>query len=187
MTTAMDRPEMLAIERQTVFGLPPVEFVRLAADLGCGRIAIVLSGSPYNPHAYEPYSLRDDAGLRRRMTAAMRERGVSLSLGEGFTVRPGSDARVWGAEMAGARGMETTVEFAPSLTVGDLDAALAAVRHVARPDFRLLIDTMHLVRAGHTAADLAAIDPRSRSAHAGAGRRSGPWPSRSLGHGRPVR
>jgi sugar phosphate isomerase/epimerase len=90
----------------------------------------VLSGSPYNPHAYEPYSLRDDAGLRRRMTAAMREPG-----------------------------METTVEFAPSLTVGDLDAVLAAVRHVGRPGLRLLIDTMQLVRAGHTASDLAAIDP----------------------------
>ena len=34
-----------------------------------------------------------------------------------------------------------------------------AVRHVARPDFRLLVDTMHLVRSGHTASDLAAIDP----------------------------
>jgi hypothetical protein len=83
MTTAVDRPEMLAIEHQTVFGLTPVEFVHLAADLGCGRIAIALSGSPYNPHAYAPYSLRHDAGLRRRMTTAMRERGVSLSLSLG--------------------------------------------------------------------------------------------------------
>ena len=180
------------MEHQTVFGLPPVEFVNLAADLGCRHIAVALTGGPYNPHGYEPYSLRDDAGLRRRMTAAMRDRGVSISLGEGFNVRPGSDIRSAAAdldtmaglgvtrintvsldpdlgrsldefgllaEMAGARGMETTVEFAPSLTITDLDAALAAVRHVARPDFRLLIDTMHLVRAGNTASELAAIDP----------------------------
>jgi sugar phosphate isomerase/epimerase len=64
------------------------------------------------------------------------------------------------AEMAALRGMETTLEFAPSLSLRDLGGALAAVRHVARPDFRVLIDTMHLVRAGHTALDLAAIDPR---------------------------
>jgi sugar phosphate isomerase/epimerase len=183
---------MLGIEHQTVFGLPPVEFVNLASDLGCRHIAIALSGGPYNPHGYEPYSLRDDAALRLRMTAAMRDRGVSISLGEGFTVRPGGDIRSAAAdldtmaelgvtrintvsldpdlgrsldefgtlaEMVGARGMETTVEFAPSLTVTDLDAAMAAVRHVARPDFRLLIDTMHLVRSGSSASDLAAIDP----------------------------
>jgi hypothetical protein len=41
----MDR---LGIEHQTVFGLPPVEFVNLAADLGCRYIAIALSRSPYN-------------------------------------------------------------------------------------------------------------------------------------------
>ncbi|WP_241831703.1 sugar phosphate isomerase/epimerase family protein [Parafrankia soli] len=182
----------LGIEHQTVFGLPPVEFVHLAADLGCRYIAAVLSGNPVNPHGYPPFSLRDDAALRRRTIAAMREREVSISLGEGFVVRPGSDMRGYAAdldvmaelgvamvntvtmdpdldrshdefgtlaEMASERGMQTTVEFAPSLTIKDLDLALAAVRHVARPDFRLLIDTMHLARSGHTPADLAAVDP----------------------------
>jgi sugar phosphate isomerase/epimerase len=33
------------------------------------------------------------------------------------------------------------------------------VRHVGKPNFRLLIDTMHFVRAGGTAADIAAVDP----------------------------
>jgi sugar phosphate isomerase/epimerase len=181
----------LAIEHQTISGLLPVKFVSLAADLDCRYIAIALTGGPYNPHNYAPCSLRDDATLRRRMIAAMRDRGVCVSLGEGFTVRSGSDARSQAdldtmaelgaarintvtmdpdlgrsfdefgllAEMAAARGMETTIEFAPSLTVADLDGALAAVRHVARPDFRLLIDTMHLAHAGHTPADLAAVDP----------------------------
>lgn len=184
--------ERLGIEHQTVFGLPPVGFVHLAADLGCGHIAVVLSGNPPNPHGYEPFSLRDDAALRRRTTEAMRDRGIAISLGEGFVVRPGTDIRDSAAdldtmaelgvprintasldpdlgrsldqfavlaEMAAVRGMETTVEFAPSLTTRDLDAALAAVRHVGRPDFRLCVDTMHLVRAGHTAGDLAAVDP----------------------------
>ncbi|MCK9899606.1 MULTISPECIES: sugar phosphate isomerase/epimerase [Parafrankia] len=182
----------LALEHQTVLGLPPVEFVHLAADLGCRYIAAVLVGNPVNPHGYEPFSLRDDAALRHRTIAAMREREVSISLAEGFVVRPGGDVRGYAAdldvmaglgaavintvtmdpdlgrshdefgtlaEMAGERGMQTTIEFAPSLTIGDLDSALAAVRHVARPDFRLLIDTMHLVRSGHTPADLAAVDP----------------------------
>ena len=43
----------------------------------------------------------------------------------------------------------------PSPTYLPLDA----VRAVGRPDFRLLIDTMHLVRSGSGPADLAALDP----------------------------
>src|ERR1700755_3545544 len=97
----MDRMdiERLGIEHQTVFGLPPVEFVNLAADLGCRYIAAVLTGNPVNPHGYAPFSLRDDATLRRRTAAALRDRGVSISLAEGFTVRPGSDMRGCAADL----------------------------------------------------------------------------------------
>jgi sugar phosphate isomerase/epimerase len=184
--------DMLGIEFQTVFGLPPVEFVNLAADLDCRYISTGLSGSMPNPFGYGPFSLREDSSLRNRLMAAMRSRDVSISLGEGFLVSPGGDVRDHAhdmdvmielgvkrintvsvdpdlgrtfdefgvlCEMARARGLVMTTEFAPSLTVKNLDMAVAAVRHVDRPDFRVLIDTMHLVRGGHTAADLAAIDP----------------------------
>jgi sugar phosphate isomerase/epimerase len=184
--------QRLGIEHLSVFGLPPVEFVNLAADLGLHYIATGLMAFPFNPHGYSTFSLRDDAKLRREMLAAMRDRGVSISLGEGFSVRPQKDmsastgdldlmrelgvtrintvgldpdrARTFDqfgllAEMAGARGMETTLEFGPGLTIGNLATALEAIQHVGRPDFRLLIDTMHLIRSGSTAADLAAIDP----------------------------
>lgn len=184
--------DQLGIEHQTVYGLPPVQFVELAAYLGCRYIAIGLTTGPYNPYGYVPYSLGSDVPLRRRMIAAMKHHGVSISLGEGFLVRPGTDvvdtaaaldvmaelgvARINTtsldedlgrsfdefailAGMVAERGMVTTIEFAPSLGIPDLPTALAAVRHVGRPDFRLLIDTMHLVRAGHSADDLAALDP----------------------------
>ncbi|CAN7588730.1 TIM barrel protein [Phenylobacterium sp. LjRoot225] len=182
----------LGIENISVFGLPPVEFVTLAADLGCQHISTGLTAWGYNPHGYAPFSLRDDAALRREMNAAMRDRGVSIALGEGLTVRPGGDVRDYAAdldlfcelgirrintvsmdpdltrsfdqfavlaEMAAARGVETTTELSPGLTVPDLPTALAAVRHVGRPDFKLLIDTMHLVRSGSGPADIAALDP----------------------------
>jgi sugar phosphate isomerase/epimerase len=62
--------------------------------------------------------------------------------------------------MAADRGVVTTLEFAPSLAIKDLNGAMAAVRHVGRPDhFKLLIDTMHFVRSGSSIADLAAVDP----------------------------
>ena len=83
----------LGIELLSVFGLPPVEHVELAAQLGCGHISTGLTQLPFNPHAYARWSLRDDAALRQRMKAAMREHGVVIKLGEGFAVRPGQDIR----------------------------------------------------------------------------------------------
>ncbi len=62
-------------------------------------------------------------------------------------------------ELAAQRGIQTVVEPVPGLTVGDLATALAARQHVGRSEFRLLVDTMHLVRSGSGAADVAAIDP----------------------------
>jgi sugar phosphate isomerase/epimerase len=182
----------LGIEQLSVFGLPPVQFVTLAADLGCTCISTGLTGLPYNPHGYRTYSLRDDATLRREMFAAMRDRGVAISLGEGCTIRADRDIRDLAgdmdlmkelgaervntvsldpdrarsfdqlavfAEMAAARGLESTVELCPVLVVNNLATALDAIRHVGRPNFRLLLDTMHLTRSGAVASDIAALDP----------------------------
>lgn len=184
----------LGLEYQTVLGLPPVEFVHLAADLGCRYISMKLvgGGGPYNPYGHEVFSLKDDVDLRRRMISALDERGVFISLGEGFIVTPESDLADQGAnlevmaelgatqvnavtmdpdldrsfdqfglfaELAAQHGMETTMEFSPGLTVTNLGTALDAVRHVGRPDFRVLIDTMHVPRSGGSAQQLAIVDP----------------------------
>jgi sugar phosphate isomerase/epimerase len=184
----------VGIEYQTVLGYPPVEFVHLAADLGCRTISMkARTGphNPYDPYGYGEFSFLDDTRLRRQMAAALKDRDVSISLAEGFVVLPRADLTgdlasldvMWElgarranvvttdpdlgrsfdqfaafAEVAAERGMQTTLEFSKSLALSDLDTALAAVRHVGRADFRLLIDTMHVVRSGSTAADLAALD-----------------------------
>jgi sugar phosphate isomerase/epimerase len=185
----------VGIEYQTVFGYPPVDFVHLAADLGCHAISMKAATNsfiPHNPYGYDPFSFLDDTALRRRMIAALRDRQVSISLAEGFVILPGTDLTEdlssldvmaeLGAtranavtldpdlgrsfdqiaafvECAAERGMQTTMEFAKSLAVADLDTALAAVRYVNRPEFGLVADTMHVVRSGSTAEDLAALDP----------------------------
>jgi sugar phosphate isomerase/epimerase len=182
----------LGIGFLSVFALPPIELVDLAADLGCQCISTVVQGQPLVPLDFGPYSLRDDIALRRGLLAAMDHRGVTISLGDGFLVLPGAEMRSFSAdldvlaelgvpwinavsldpdlsrtfdqfaalaELAAQRNIRTAVEPVPGLTVGDLPTALAAMERVGRPDFRLLIDTMHLVRSGSSAADLAAIDP----------------------------
>ena len=182
----------LAVGFLSVFALPPVELVDLAADLGCPHISTVVRGVPLVPLGYPPYSLRDDPALRKELLAAMNHRGVTITLGDGFLVLPGAEMHMHSAdldalaelevprintvsidpdlsrtfdqfaaltELAAQRGIQTVVEPVPGLTVGDLPTALAALEHVGRPDFRLLIDTMHLVRSGSSAADLVALDP----------------------------
>ena len=174
------------------FGLPPVDFVNLTADLGCRHMSTVAQGAPLVPLGYPPFSLKDDAALRRDLQAAMNDRGVTISLGDGFLVLPDSDIDRYATdldalaevgaprinvvsldpdlgrtfdqfavltELAAQRGLETVVEPVPGLTVGDWPTALAALEHVGRPDFRLLVDTMHLVRSGSGAAEVVAVDP----------------------------
>jgi sugar phosphate isomerase/epimerase len=183
--------DRLGIDFISVFGLPPVEFVNLAADLGCGFISLGLMPLDRNPHGYPGYSL-DDPAMRRELKAALRDRGVALANTEGFFVLPGRDVGAYApmldlmaelgterintlgldpdlargfdqfaalAELAGQRGVRTTLEFVLGCPVGDLATAVAAHRHVGRADFQLLIDPMHLFRSGAGARDLAALDP----------------------------
>lgn len=81
------------------FGLPPVEFVELAADLGCRYVSAVVQGAPLVPLGYPPFSLKDDAALRRDVLAAMTHRGVAASLGDGFLVLPGTDTGAFDADL----------------------------------------------------------------------------------------
>jgi sugar phosphate isomerase/epimerase len=185
----MDR---LGIGFLSVFGLPPVEFVDLAADLGCRYISIFLRGMPLLPLGYPPFSFREDSALRKDMIAALSDRGVTISRGDGFLVLPNADMQAFSAdldamaelgvprintvsldperdrtfdqfaaltELAAQRNIRTVVEPVPGLTVGDIPTAVAALQHVGRPDFRLLIDTMHLMRSGFSATDVAGMDP----------------------------
>jgi sugar phosphate isomerase/epimerase len=182
----------IAIEAISVFGLPPVAFIHLAADLGCANVSMLPMPIPPNPHDYPPFDVLGDPRLRREMKAALRDRGITISLAEGFGVVPGVEAadrragldavaelgavqvgmgcrepdlaRAYDqlallAEMAAERGMASTTEFAPTLSIANLPMALDALRHVGRDDFRLTIDAMHLIRSGGTVEDLAALDP----------------------------
>ena len=89
--TAPGRAERLGIGMLSVFGLPPIEFVDLAADLGCRYVSVAVQGMPLLPLGYPPFSLKDDAVLRKDLLAVMGDRGVSISLGDGFLVLPGAD------------------------------------------------------------------------------------------------
>ena len=92
----MDR---LGLDLQSAFGMPPVEYVRLAAELGCSHITTGLGPVPWNPCGFPPWSLREDLALRRETTDVMRDLGVVISVANGFSLKPQADVRDFAADM----------------------------------------------------------------------------------------
>jgi sugar phosphate isomerase/epimerase len=92
----------LSIEFISVLGMPPVEFVHLAAELECRHIGLALEPI-VSASCYAPWSLRADAGLRQAMVHALRDCGVSVALGEGFMVWPNKDIREVRADLDAMR------------------------------------------------------------------------------------
>ena len=92
--------DSIGIERLCCFGaMPPTVMVELAARLDCRFVGIGLTAmNYYNPDAYPDWSLRD-AALRRELLAALRSTGITPSLCEGFSVRPGVEAASSAADL----------------------------------------------------------------------------------------
>jgi sugar phosphate isomerase/epimerase len=82
----MDR---LGLEFICTLGLPPVAQIALAAELGITKTGLAPAPITANPHGFAAWDLRRDAGLVRATGAALRDHGVSLSIGEGFLIMPG--------------------------------------------------------------------------------------------------
>lgn len=84
----MDR---LALEFISALGMPPAQYVELAAQLGIAKIGIAPSPIAANPHGYPAWDLRDDPALLRATKSALTKSGVTVSLGEGFLIMPGME------------------------------------------------------------------------------------------------
>jgi sugar phosphate isomerase/epimerase len=178
----------LGVEQLTVLGLKPLEFVNLVADLGCNCISTGLSAMPgYTPFSLrDDEALRREmiATMRDRSISISLAEGCIVRPGRDIrdlagdfdifqelgaerintvSMDPdlGRSLDQFGvlAEMSAARGMQSSIELCPVLTINNLASAVAAVRHVGRKDFTLLLDFMHLGRSGASAAGIAALDP----------------------------
>lgn len=83
--------QQLGIDTQTIFGMPPIEHVALAADLGCSHISVGLGPVPWKLECFPNWSLKTDARLRREFAAALSDRNITIALAEGFVIRPQVD------------------------------------------------------------------------------------------------
>lgn len=82
-----------ALEYASLFGLDPVAAAHLAADLGFDHFTVALTPGRASLAGHAPWSLREDAALRRDLLAVMADRGTSLSSAEGIAILPGRDVR----------------------------------------------------------------------------------------------
>ncbi|MDG2002396.1 MAG: TIM barrel protein [Novosphingobium sp.] len=84
----MDR---LGIEFISAMGMPPGDFVRLAADLGVSQVSLSPRPITDNPHGYPTWDLTTDPALVRRTKAALEANSVRLGQAEGFLIMPGME------------------------------------------------------------------------------------------------
>jgi sugar phosphate isomerase/epimerase len=115
----------LGIENLTLMGMPPVEYVELAAELGCVGVSLGLTSMPFerfgfkNVNLYPEWSLIDDL-------APLADTGIAISLGEGFRADPSfdvSEKAEWLdilAELGGHRINAVSIENDRSRTIDQL-------------------------------------------------------------------
>ena len=87
----MKTRDRLGIDCLSVFGLPPVQYVELAAKLGCGFITVGVPVSQ-NPENFPAYCFKDPR-VQREMKAALKDHGITVKAGEGFFFMYGMNAQ----------------------------------------------------------------------------------------------
>jgi len=177
----------LSLDQLTVLGATPVELVPIAAANGCGHVGIYFQSwnvmPAYDLHqraqaeellrrcrehevriaVAEPFLLRPDSSLDALMpnlelAARLQVRAINAV---GFDPDMARLTNVFGSlcERAAQFGLTTLIEFFPLSTVKSVQMAARLIRDVGRPDVRINLDVLHLVRSGGTATDLASLDP----------------------------
>jgi sugar phosphate isomerase/epimerase len=92
--------DRLGVNFITLLGMPPLESLALVAQLGVHDISMGLAPFTANPHGYPAWSLRDDPALRREFMTAMKAHEMTISVGEYFLIREGSDMQDAAADIA---------------------------------------------------------------------------------------
>jgi sugar phosphate isomerase/epimerase len=177
----------LSLDQLTVLGATPVELVTLAAANGCSHVGIYFQSwnvmPAYDLHqdaqadallrscrehevriaVAEPFLLLPDTSLDTLMpnlelAAKLQVQAVN-AVGFDPDIARLTDTFGSLSERAARLGLATLIEFFPLSTVTSIQMAERLIRGVGRPDVRLNVDVLHLVRSGGTAADLVSLEP----------------------------
>lgn len=94
------RMSRIGLDFLSVLGMPPVDYAKLAARLGCSAIGIGAVPVVALQELYEPWTLRDNPGLMREFKAAVADLGLTVAVAEGFFVMPDKDVGIFAADLA---------------------------------------------------------------------------------------
>lgn len=144
-----------------MFGMPPVDHVRLAAELGCRNISTGLTPVPWRLDCFPDWSLRTDKKLQREMRAALQDSGVVIALAEGFAIRDARDVRSCEADLdimaeLGAEAVSTVCLDTDSARSEDQFAILWEMASVRGLRLRLEFAPPHTVNTLEKARTLVA-------------------------------
>lgn len=179
------QPTRLSLHQIVIRDLPPIEVVRLAAELECSHVCL-FTQPVKSTVAYPDVADQDVAGLR----SAMDGLGIALLGATSFPMTPSIDigsyaagleraARLGGtiasvrivdddraragdnfarfAELAHSHGIEPCIEFMGYRATDALDRTLDVIR--AAGAGKLSLDALHIVRTGTSIDRLRALKP----------------------------
>lgn len=147
----------LGIDHLSVLGMPPPDFVELAATTGFGEVSLFAQRLDINPFGYPEWSLVTDASLRRDARARLADLGIRLALGEGCNILPGRDVALHGpaldmfAELGArrinivsfeddlSRDFDQTCKLAELAAQRDLKVCAEFSARPGRPDFEAFV------------------------------------------------
>jgi len=90
--------DKLGIEFISVFGMPPVEYIELSASLGCRNVGLAPAPIVTLDGLYPEWTMRGNPALVRDVRQALKDNGVTVSVGEGFVIMPGIDLDAYQAD-----------------------------------------------------------------------------------------
>lgn len=183
----MESNPPLGIAHFSCIDVPPLEFVRLAGEIGYATIGLRLhpafQGAPF-------YTLRPGSAEMRSVKVALQQAGIAiydiefLVIDEAFSASEllpvlesagelgarrlsvcGDDPDKGRfidnltalAALAGEFGMGVDLEIMPWRRIGTLTAAVEAAEGTRRANVGVLIDALHLSRSGAIPADLKSV------------------------------
>lgn len=180
---------MICVSHLTALDAAPEDFVDWAAEAGFDGVGLRILPPKHAPGRYpvagdmircrnlraraknagirifeaESFGVDKHTDISSYCTAldSAAELGVSVLIAGGIDDEEERLIRNYAllAEEAGQRGMTVGIEFMPIRPMATLADAVRVQRQVAHPAAKLLIDTLHLARAGDVVDDIWALDP----------------------------
>ena len=120
-----------------------------------------LDDTGVTPLDMEPIFVTPDGDWGAPLIAAAAEIGASniLTVGFGVEVEPFAERFAELCDLAAPAGITVNVEFGRIFAVKSLAQAQEVLARADRVNAGILLDNIHVDRAGNTAAEVAAIDP----------------------------